>query len=436
MRKTFNFFAASLLLAGSLAGCAQQPKKVLEPREPVDVFPTLTTEAIPYRIPAIAKTSKGRLLAVADYRHCRADIGFGRVDLHGRISEDDGKTWGDIFTIIEGDGQMVNGDPNLSLTAGYGDPCLIADRESDRVLLVCVAGHQVFFRSTREVPNQVAVMHSEDGGKTWDAPKIITDQFYVPLDKSAVGPIRSMFIGSGRIMQSTRTKVGEYYRLYASMLTRDKDNNFCNFVVYSDDFGDNWTILGDINVPGIPKNGDEPKTEELPDGSLLLSSRTGGGRMYNIFKFTDARKAEGSWGECAFSGAENNGVAGLDNSCNGEVMILPVVRNSDNKKMHIALQSLPFGPKRTNVGIYYKELADASDYATAADFAKDWDGRFQVTELPSSYSTMIQQEDGRIAFLYEEDKYKTQGGGFTLVYKCFDVDQLTGGNYSLLSVKR
>ena len=430
MKKMTRLFVASLCMA-TLTGCGQQAKNaVIEPKE-VDVFPTLTNEAIPYRIPAITLTSKGNLLAAADYRHCRADIGYGRVDLHARISEDNGKTWGDIYTIIEGDGKLVNEDPNQSLNAGYGDPCLIADRESDRVLLVCVAGYQVFFRSTREKPNQVAIMHSEDGGKTWGEPQIITDQFYNPLDNSAVGPIQSMFIGSGRIFQSRTTKVGEYYRLYACMLARDKDNNFCNFVVYSDDFGSNWKILGDINVPGIPSKGDEPKTEELPDGSIILSSRTDGGRRYNIFKFTDANKAEGTWGESAYSGADNNGVTALENACNGEIMVLPVVRNSDKKKMHIALQSLPFGPQRTNVGIYYKELADESDYGTAADFAKDWDGRYQVSTLPSAYSTMIQQADGEIAFLYEEDKYKTIGGGYTIVYKNLSIEKITEGKYSL-----
>ena len=39
-------------------------------------------------------------------------------------------------------------------------------------------------------------------------------------------------------------------------------------------------------------------------------------------------------------------------------MILPVVRNEDDKEMWIALQSLPFGSGRNNVGIYYKELAN------------------------------------------------------------------------------
>ena len=433
MRKMTHLFVASLCVA-ALSSCASQRKQVVyEEQGPFEVFTTQNTEVTPYRIPAITKTSKGHLLAVADSRPCRADIGYGRVDLHGRISEDNGKTWGDVFTIIEGDGVMVDKDPNQSLTAGYGDPCLIADRESDRVLLMCVAGHQVFFRSTREVPNQVAIMHSEDGGKTWGKPSIITDQFYVPLDESVVGPIQSMFIGSGRIMQSTRTKVGDYYRLYACMLARDKDNNFCNFVVYSDDFGYNWKILGDINVPGVPKNGDEPKTEELPDGSIILSSRTSEGRMYNIFKFTNAEKAEGSWGEYTFSGKDNNGVVAERNSCNGEIMILPVYRNSDNKKMHLALQSVPFGPQRTNVGIYYKELADASDYATPADFAKDWDGRFQVSEKGSAYSTMVLQADGQVAFFFEEDTYEAVGGGgYTMVYKSLPIDKITEGKYSLI----
>ena len=433
MKKLTRLFVASLCMA-ALTSCGEQRKQVVyEEQGPFEVFTTQNPDVTPYRIPSITKTSKGDLLAVADSRPCRADIGYGRVDLHGRISQDNGKTWGDVFTIIEGDGIMVDKDPNKSLTAGYGDPCLIADRESDRVLLLCVAGHQVFFRSSREVPNQVAIMHSEDGGKTWGKPSIITDQFYVPLDESAVGPIQSMFIGSGRIMQSTRTKVGDYYRLYACMLARDKDNNFCNFVVYSDDFGSNWKILGDVNVPGVPSKGDEPKTEELPDGSIILSSRTNGGRMYNIFKFTDADKAEGSWGTHAFSGAENNGVAAEKNSCNGEIMIVPVWRNSDNKKMHLALQSVPFGPQRTNVGIYYKELADASDYGTPADFAKDWDGRFQVSDKGSAYSTMILQEDGQVAFFYEEDTYEAvSGGGYTMVYKSLPIDKITEGKYSLI----
>ena len=429
--KNFNRICATLMLLVCVVSLnAGDWLKDGTKKKPFDLFRTYTSEAIPYRNPAIAKTASGDLGAVADYRFCRADIGFGHIDLHARISSDNGKTWGDVFTIIAGDGKKVDNNPNLSLTAGYGDPCIVADRESNRVLLICVCGYQTYFAATREYPNQVARLYSEDGGKTWSAPEVITEQFYAPIDNAPMGPIKSMFIGSGRIHQSRYTKVGDYYRLYACMLARDKDNNFCNFVVYSDDFGKNWSILGGTDVAHIPAGGDEPKTEELPDGSILLSSRCGGGRLYNIFKFTDAAKAEGTWGKHAFSGEKNNGVAALNNSCNGEVLVLPVKRNSDGKDMYILLQSLPFGGGRTNVGIYYKELAASEDFDTPENIAKDWDGRFQVTYKASAYSTMIQQQDGAIAFAYEEDTYGTQGGGYTIAYKSFTVDEITDGKYS------
>ena len=402
-----------------------------KPEPHFDLFPTLTSADIPYRIPAITTTADGNLLAVADYRHCRYDIGNGRIDLHGRISKDNGKTWGDIFTIIEGDGKLIEGDRNASLNAGYGDPCIVADRESNRVLMLCVCGYQTFFHSTRDVPNQVARLYSEDGGKTWSKPEVITDQFYTPFDNSKVGPIRSMFIGSGRIFQSRLTKVGDYYRLYAAMLARDKDGTFCNFVVYSDDFGGQWKVLGSTDKGAVPHSADEPKTEELPDGSILISSRCGGGRYYNIFRFENPETAKGGWGEMAYSGARNNGVTALNNSCNGEVMILPAIRNKDGKKLYLALQSLPFGSGRSNVGIYYKELEDYNDFLTPGHFAKDWDGRYKSSITGSAYSTMTLQADGALAFIYEEDTYGTSGGGYTIVYKSYTLEKITEGAYSI-----
>lgn len=424
----------ALLLCATQAWCtttANNESNKEKDERYAELFPTPTTEAIPYRIPAITTTKDGTLLAVADYRHCRYDIGNGRIDLHGRISKNGGKTWGEIFTIIEGDGNLANNDRNASLTAGYGDPCIVADRESNRVLMLCVCGYQTFFRSTRDVPNQVARLYSEDGGKTWSKPEVITEMFYTPFDNSKIGPIRSMFIGSGRIFQSRMTKIGDYYRLYAAMLARDKEGTFCNFVVYSDDFGKEWKVLGSTDKGAIPNSGDEPKTEELPDGSILISSRCGGGRLYNIFRFSNSATAEGAWAEMAYSGHHNKGVTALKNSCNGEVMILPATRNKDGKKMYIALQSLPFGSGRSNVGIYYKELEDYNDFLTPAHFAKDWDGRYKSSAIGSAYSTMTLQKDNSIAFIYEEDTYGTKGGGYTIVYKNYTLEKITDGKYSV-----
>ena len=53
-------------------------------------------------------------------------------------------------------------------------------------------------------------------------------------------------------------------------------------------------------------------------------------------------------------------------------MILPVVRNSDKAEMYLALQSVPLGPGRSNVGVYYKELASLEDLKDPATFAANW----------------------------------------------------------------
>ena len=133
----------------------------------------------------------------------------------------------------------------------------------------------------------------------------------------------------------------------------------------------------------------------------------------------------------AFSGAKNNGVAALNNSCNGEVMILPAIRNKDGKKLYLALQSLPLGSGRSNVGIYYKELEDYNDFLTPKHFAKDWDGRYRSSITGSAYSTMTLQADNALAFIYEEDTYSTSGGGYTIVYKSYTIEKITDGKYSL-----
>lgn len=108
-------------------------------------------------------------------------------------------------------------------------------------------------------------------------------------------------------------------------------------------------------------------------------------------------------------------------------MVLPVVRKSDGKKMHLILQSVPFGSGRTNVGIYYKELASMADYATPAALAANWTGHHQCSYMGSAYSTMALQKDNTIGFLYEESTY---GYDYTIVYKNYTIETITNGAYS------
>ena len=413
------------------------PEPQPEPQKPAaerfEVFPLLNPTDIPYRIPALATANDGTLIAVADYRHSGTDIGVtdkGRIDLHYRLSHDNGNTWSDIMPLIEGRGDK---SPDF-MNVGFGDPCIVADRESSRVLVLSCAGNVSFQNGTRQNHQNIARFYSEDCGKTWSNAEDIAESIYSQFDKSTYGPVRSMFVASGRIMQSRMTKVGEYYRLYCAVLVRDKYAKHMNYVLFSDDFGMSWKVLGNINEPAVYKTADEPKVEELPNGTILISSRYNNGRYYNLFTYTDVNSGAGTWGTAAFSGATNNGVESKENSTNGEVMLIPVTRIADNEPMHILLQSVPLGPNRKNVGIYYKELADEfEDYISSDDVAQGWDGVIQVTNLNSAYSTMTWQSDNRLGFLYEEETHGASNlayGGYTIVYECFDIEDLTEGKYT------
>lgn len=397
-----------------------------------DIFAMYTNSDIPYRIPAIAVTPTGRIICVADYRHSGADIGVvnnGRIDLHYRISDDNGESWGEVLTLIEGKGA----DSPDFMNVGYGDPCIVADRESNRVLVMSCAGNVSYPNGTRDNHQCIARFYSEDGGISWSEPEDIAESIYTQFDDSNNGPVRAMFIASGRIYQSRFVKVGSYYRLYCAALVKNVNGTPTNFALYSDDFGMSWTVLGGADRAPVSQYADEPKVEELPDGSLLISSRWEGGRYYNIFTYDDPVAATGSWGNKAFSGASNSGVKAQSNSTNGEVLVLPVTRLSDSAPMHLILQSVPLGPGRANVGIYYKELADENDYSTPANLAKNWDGVYQATELNSAYSTMALQSDNTIAFLFEETTHcegNSGYGGYTIVYDNYSIEFLTNGKYS------
>lgn len=387
---------------------------------------------IVYRIPAIARTHNGNLVAVADYRHSGSDIGVvnnGRLDLHGRISRDNGATWEDVFPIVEGKGAASDDFMHV----GFGDPCIVGDRESGKVLLMSCAGNVSFQSGTRSNHQCIARFVSEDNGETWSEPVDISEHIYAQFDGSDY-VAAAMFVGSGKILQSATTKVGEYYRLYCAVDFRSSTSSGynINFVLYSDDFGETWKILGTADTPPVANGGDEPKVEELPDGSILLSSRPAyastGGRIYNIFHFTNTARAEGSWGTMAVSNADNGGTVSDNCSCNGEILIVPAVRKADGKKLYVALQSVPFGSGRTNVGIHYKELESLADFNDAGNFAKDWDGSLQVSTMGSAYSTMTRQANDSIAFLYEESTY---GVDYTIRYKAFSLEEITGGAYGM-----
>ena len=389
------------------------------------LFNSSDTSDVPYRIPALGAFSDGTLIAISDYRPCRADIGYGKVDLHIRLSLDNGHTWSEEAVLLEGSG--IGG----AVDCGFGDAAIVCDCESDEVLVITVCGNTVYYAktTTRHNPNRMAVLRSHDKGNTWEPWKEITEDVYSLFDESSNGPVQSCFATSGKIFQSRIIKKGDYYRIYVALCARPHGNR----VIFSDDFGRTWKPLSGADAFPVP-NGDEAKCAELPDGSIILSSRAYEGRYFNIFTYSSPNgiaEGEGTWGHAAFSGKDNKGCYTQDNACNGELLIVPAERVSDGQRVNLALQSIPIGPQRKNVSIYYKEVPDASDPTegwTSEDMASGWHDLFVASTVTSAYSTMVMQKDGLIGFLLEES-LNSSNNGYNIVYQTFTISQITNGKY-------
>lgn len=361
-----------------------------------------------YRIPAIVQCKSGKIIAFTDHRYDGTDIGWGHhLDIVMKTSCDGGETWSENEQMVAQGGSKVATDFNC----GHGDAAVVADNKTGELLLMCASGGISYFDSSREQPIMMGRYYSRDEGNTWQG-EDVTNQIY-----KLMPDIKGAFFTSGRMVQSKKIKVGTHYRIYSALAT-----NRGNRVLYSDDFGKTWGVLGaQANAQEAAPKGDEAKVEELPNGDVLLSSRVSSGRYYNIYSYDNAKTAAGRWGPVAFSGAENKGVKASSNACNGELVLAKAKINGKKKTM--LLQSVPLGPERTKVAIYYKELKSAADYATPESVAANWEGCYEVSNTLSAYSTMIHDNKGNILFLMEENSVESH---YDIVFEKLSMETICG----------
>lgn len=400
MRNTFILILLTLLsiIANNLAAQTTEPTKVT-------VVNTSTSEH--HRIPSIVKLANGNLMAFYDNRYSHgADVGTGsqKADIEAKISKDNGATWGETMTILEGTGKANDG-----YKASYGEAATVVDRETGELLLMCTAGANSSY---------VKTIATENGTK-WADHVDITSQI-----TSLRNDFNTAFVTSGHICQSSRIKVGSHYRIYAAIASF---YTFKVLVIYSDDFGESWHCLGsNTEKPNI--YGSESKLEELPNGDVLLSCRGASGyqngRWYNVFTYSNQKTASGSWGTITQSNYSNsNNTQAIGSTADGEVLLVPA-KDSNGNVTWILLQSAD-KDARQQLWFNYKELDKVEDF-TPNDFKEGWSHKQIATD--AAYSTMVLDQNNNIAFLYEANCLNSKS--YDIVFQSMSLSYITDGKYT------
>ena len=382
-----------------------------------------------YRIPAIAKTGTNRLVAISDYRHNLDDIGRDnhgtgtkRIDLVMRTSDDNGATWSETKTIAAGDNSKVG-----SYLRAFGDAAVAA--VGNNIVVMAAAGDVLYGSGTTSSPNKMARIFSSNNGATWSIEEMTTKMYSTATSLIPSGG--SAFFGSGKLAVDPDFNGTGKARIYGALLVRIGTDGYNNFGIFSDDLGATWKILGGDNTNPVAK-GDEPKVEILPNGQILLSARRGGGRVFRVFTYGDDKaNGSGSWEGNATNGCDNGG----SNATNGEIICLDAKR-PNGQATKILLQSQPKGGSgqydRYNVTIWYKEVS-ANETYTSSSIASGWTQGLEVCPagVKSAYSAMCLQENGEIAFFFEEapcygdDHTK----GYSMVYVPLTIEEITKNQY-------
>lgn len=426
MINKFTLMAAFAALS-SMPILAQTQSSEVSHKETI-LYNSSNTKTAPYRIPAIVTMSNGEILAISDYRPGGNDVGNGgEVDIYARISNDNGATWsGDDNTPHDNTSNIIKVADGTSSLA-YGDAAVAAHPETGDVLVLCVGGNSTKFASaTTSTTNYYTYMfRSSDYGRTWTSTNV-TSTFKGSTSLLKNKKVCSMFFASGRLLVSKHTPG----RVYGAILTREYNSGYSNYnyVFYTDDFGQSWSMLGsDYAISGA----DEAKLEELPNGDILISSRTSGGRNFNIYSTSTQ-----SWG------TQQKVDFTEGNATNGELMIyrgVYKVGETTGATYDIMLQSLPTASNRAKVSVFYRPVENK--VYSVSEIASDWVKGIEVYDGNSAYSAMTIMPNGEIGFLYEKDYYSSnsgdnynsscaKGGTANIVFLPLTVEEITGGVYT------
>lgn len=206
-----------------------------------------------YRIPALAVTTQGTVLAFCEGRK-NSQSDTGDIDLLLKRSTDQGATWSEQRVIWDDAGNTC------------GNPCVVVDRDTNTIWLLMTWNRgddhepQIIAQTSRDT-RRVYVSHSTDDGLTWSSPWEITSA--VKQENwtwYATGP------GSGiQIQQGPH----QGRLLIPCDHIEGGSGHYYSHVIYSDDHGASWKLGG--RTPQHQVN--ECQVVELPGGQLMLNMR-------------------------------------------------------------------------------------------------------------------------------------------------------------------
>jgi sialidase-1 len=324
--------------------------------------------AMRFRVPSLLANLGYPLLAFAELRPTLADNGTN--DLTLSTSTDAGASWIAPRVIADLPGRSLNNPCAVHVARGphAGRTLLLFQSFPTGCGEACVEPG-----ITGERICQTLIVHSDDNGATWSAPRDITAGTKRPTGVTSVAS------GPGVGIQLT---VGPHAGRIVIPFNEGPYNAWRVYAAWSDDGGDTWAF-GEPAPDGSPGRGNEVQAVERPDGSILMVARQfgGGGRR----KSTVSRDGGATWSPLMT-------VPDLvDPSCMGGL----AARTIGGRQTIVC--SGPGSPTARIDGTLWASF----------DGGDTWPASVRIAEGPFAYSVPTFLDDRRVGVLYEIDRTGT-----------------------------
>ncbi len=334
-----------------------------------------------YRIPGLATTVNGTIIAVFDIRWDSVNDLPANIDIGCMRSTDYGNTWGTMLTVMDLD---QHSDPYGN---GVGDPCVLVDRETGTIWVAALWAHGPYGGVWESGPGlspdqtgQYLLTRSDDDGLTWSPPINITAQVKVNRNWGAVlqGPGNGIQLRDGTLVFPSQ---------YDSAPQCGGDDNYHphSCFIYSLDHGATWRISPPANTYPPPCN--EAQIVELNSGQLMLSIRNWafvGQRAWSTYT-RGTSLGDGNWSSL--------GYALPDPICQASF-----IRFTSTMDGHARDRLLFANPASA-------EWREKMTVRMSEDEGQTWPVARQIDALPASYSCMTILRDGTIGLLFETGAY-------------------------------